>query len=124
MARWSDEELRAIGEAEELDLAARDGDALTAFTTIWVAAAGGEIYVRSGYGPESAWYRRVTGSDSGRIRSGGVERDVRFVLLWADDPAHDAIDAAYQVKYGGYGNVATVTGPAVRAVTLRVEPLS
>lgn len=121
---WSDVELRAIGAAEELDLAARVGETLSAFTTIWVAAVGGDVYVRSGYGPESAWYRRVAGSDSGRIRSGGVERDVRFVLLWADDPVHDAIDAAYLAKYGRYGNVATVTGPAVRAVTLRVEPLS
>jgi Uncharacterized protein conserved in bacteria (DUF2255) len=76
----------------------------------------------SAYGPGNGWYRRAKARRAGRVRAGGVERDVQFA-----EPAagvHPAIDAAYHTKYDRYGPqiVGTVTGPSAAAVTLRLVP--
>jgi hypothetical protein len=61
-------------------------------------------------------------SGRGRIRAGGVEREVTFADAAPD--AHAAIDAAYHAKYDRYGPgiVATVVGPDAAAVTVRLVP--
>ena len=60
---------------------------------------------------------------AGRIRAGGVERDVVFSEPSAD--MHEAVDAAYHAKYDRYGAqiVGTVVGPQVVAATLRLDPV-
>jgi hypothetical protein len=93
MAAWDDDELRRITDAQELQLASARGDGtLRPYTTMWVVRADDEIYVRSAGGPERPWYRHAKASGAGRIRAGGVERDVTFADATAD--AHAAIDAA------------------------------
>jgi hypothetical protein len=120
---WTASELDRVGGATELQLASRRPDgSLRPYVTIWSVRAGDTIYVRSAYGPANGWFRRAQASGVGRIRAGGVERDVRYT-----DPAsdvHDSIDAAYHAKYDRYGAniVATIVGPAAAAVTLRVDP--
>jgi hypothetical protein len=123
MTGWTEEELRRIGEANELRLAStrRDGT-LRPYVTMWVVRAGDELYVRSAYGPDNPWFRRAKASGVGRIRAGGLERDVRFA-----EPApgvHAGIDAAYHTKYDRYGPqiVGSVVGPQAEAVTIRLEP--
>ena len=67
------------------------------FVTMWVVRAAEDLYVRSAYGPDNAWYRRAKTTGVGRIRAGGLVRDVTF-----DEPAsnvHPDIDAAYHAKY-------------------------
>lgn len=61
-------------------------------------------------------------SGTGRIRAGGIERDVAFAD--AAPEVHPAIDAAYHAKYDRYGPriVGSVVGPAARAVTIRLVP--
>ena len=120
---WTDEELRRIGDATELELAsARRTERLRPYVTMWVVRAGDELYVRSAYGPENPWYRRAMASGRGRIRAGGVERDVTFADAAPD--VHAAIDAAYHAKYDRYGPriVGTVVGPQAEAVTVRLVP--
>jgi hypothetical protein len=62
----------------------------------------------------------------GRIRAGGVERDVTFAEAEAAPGLHADIDAAYHAKYDRYGPriVGTVVGPEVEAVTLKLLPRS
>jgi hypothetical protein len=125
MTTWTDDELSRIGEAQELQLASarRDGD-LRAYVTMWVVRVGDDLYVRSAYGANNPWYRRAKASGSGRLRAGGVERDVSFAEPAPD--VHAAIDAAYHAKYDRYGPeiVGTVVGPDAEAVTIRLEPRS
>jgi hypothetical protein len=125
MTTWTDDELSRIGEAQELQLASarRDGN-LRAYVTMWVVRVGDDLYVRSAYGANNPWYRRAKASGSGRIRAGGVERDVSFAEPAPD--VHAAIDAAYHAKYDRYGPeiVGTVVGPDAEAVTIRLEPRS
>lgn len=123
MTDWTADELNRIGGAEELELAsARPDGTLRPYVTMWVARAGDELYVRSAYGPDNAWYRRAKASGAGRIRAGGVERAVTFAD--ADADAHGAIDATYHAKYDRHGPkiVGTVVGQQAHAVTIRLVP--
>jgi hypothetical protein len=78
----ADSTAERIATSTELQLASRRGDgSLRPYVTIWVVGVGGELYVRSAYGPDNPWYERATATRLGRIRAGGVELDVEF----ADD---------------------------------------
>jgi hypothetical protein len=123
MSTWTSDELSRIGAAEELQLASqrRDGR-LRPYVTMWVVRAGDNLYVRSAFGPDNPWFRRAKASGTGRIRAGGLERNVTFA-----EPApgvHAAIDAAYHSKYDRYGPriVGTVVGPDAEAVTIKLVP--
>ena len=123
MNTWSDSELDRIGQAEELHVASRRRDGtLSPYVTIWGVRSGDDIYIRSAYGPDNAWFRSAKTRGTGRIRAGGIERDVRFV----DPPTglHPSIDAAYHAKYDRYGPriVGSVVGPQAATVTLKVDP--
>lgn len=123
MSTWTDEELSRIGGADELRLASRRPDGtLRRDVTIWVVRVGTDLYVRSAYGATNPWFRRARASGTGRVRAGGLERDVAFEP--APDDVHDDVDAAYHAKYDRYGPrlVGTVVGPAVRDVTVRLVP--
>jgi hypothetical protein len=120
---WTTEELNRIGKADELQIAStRPDGTLRPFVTIWVVRSGDDVYVRSAYGADNPWFRRAKASGAGRIRAGGVERDVTFTE--ADPQAHEEIDAAYHAKYDRYGPriVGTVVGPEVADLTLRLLP--
>ena len=123
MAEWTPDELSRVGGAEELKLASRRSDGtLRKFVTMWVVRAGDDIYVRSAYGPDNPWFVRAKASGVGRIRAGGVERDVRFAE--ADAASLAAVDAAYHAKYDRYGPriIGTVTGPDAAPLTIRLVP--
>jgi threonine dehydrogenase-like Zn-dependent dehydrogenase len=58
-AAWSDDQLRRVGDATELQLAPRRGDgSLRNYTTMWVVRVDEDLYVRSAGGPDRPWYRR------------------------------------------------------------------
>ena len=123
MSAWTDDELHRIGEAEELQVASYRADgSLRPYVTIWVVRSGDDLYVRCAYGPENGWFRRAKASRTGRVRAGGVERDVAFVD--ADPETHAALDAAYEEKYRAHPPrvVQTVVGPDVVETTFRLAP--
>jgi hypothetical protein len=120
---WTAGDLARIGAAREVQLASRRGDgSLRPYVTMWAVRAGDCIYVRSAYGPDNPWYRRAVASGAGRIRGGGIERDV--VFAGAEPAVQGDIDAAYHAKYDRYGPriVGSVTGPATHQVTIRITP--
>jgi hypothetical protein len=122
-ATWPQEELARIGAAQEIGLASRRPDgSLRPYVTMWVVQAGDGLYVRSAYGPDNPWYRRAAASGAGRIRGGGIERDVSFAR--AAPEAQGDIDAAYHAKYHQYGPriVGSVTGSGAYDVTVRLVP--
>jgi hypothetical protein len=123
MTAWTEEELGRIGEAQELQLASERPDGtLRPDVTMWVVRVGDQLYVRSAYGPDNPWFRRAKASGVGRIRAGGLERDVTFGE--PPPPVHADIDAAYHAKYDRYGPeiVGTVVGPRAHAVTIMLVP--
>jgi hypothetical protein len=126
MTPLTSDELTKIGAADELEITAirRDGT-LGNPVTIWVVRRGDDLYVRSVNGRTAAWFRGTQVRHAGRIWSGGVEKDVRFVdVAEADHDIQDQIDAAYRAKYRRYAaNIvnSTVT-PAARSATLQLVP--
>ena len=89
---------------------------------IWVVRVGDGLYVRSYRGADGAWYRRATQHAQGRIRAGGVERDV--AVDRPDDTVHPAVDDAYRVKYARYGAgyLQPMLAARATATTLRLTP--
>lgn len=123
MTAWTDDELDRVGSADELKISSRRSDgSLRRFITIWAVRHGDDIYVRSAYGPENGWFVRALAAGDGRIRAGGVERDVTFER--ADADVDGALDDAYHAKYDRYGPriVGTVVGPDAARTTLRLIP--
>ena len=122
MTTWSSDELGRIGTAEELEIAPRRRDGtLRKFVTIWVVRHGDNLYVRSYRGQNGSWFRAAQRSQQGRIRAGGVEKEVRFVD--ADPDLNDQIDASYRSKYGRYSQyVAPMVAPEARATTIELIP--
>ena len=126
MATWTNDELRAIGAAEELELASarRDGTLRNA-VTIWVVRVGDDLYVRSWKGDDGAWFRATQARHAGHIGAGGVGKDVTFVPE-ADAAINKQIDAEYRRKYRSHGEryVDPMVAPTARATTIKLVPLS
>jgi hypothetical protein len=123
MTSWTEGELTQIAAAQELQIAStRPDETLRPYVTIWMVRAGDALYVRSAHGSNNPWFRRARASGTGRIRAGGIERNVTFAE--ADPKVHALIDAAYHAKYDRYGPaiVGSVVGPAAEGVTIRLLP--
>lgn len=124
MTAWDEAELRRIGAATELRISSRRPDGtLRPAVTIWHAAVGDALYVRSAHGPENGWFRRAVRSGTGRVTAGGVSKDVTFRL--ADGAVAPEVDAALHQKYDRYGPgpVGAITGTDAAATTLLVTPV-
>jgi hypothetical protein len=122
MTGWTSDELARIGAADELEIAPVGADGtLRRPVTIWVVRVGDELYIRSWRGAGGGWWRNARARGAGRIAAGGVEKDVAFEEVDAQEG--DAIDAGYREKYGRYPTyVEPMVSPRARATTLRLIP--
>jgi hypothetical protein len=123
MTGWTTRELRRTGRAEELGIASRRPDgSLRPFVTIRFVRKGDDLYVRSAHDYANPWFQRALASGEGRIRAGGVERDVAFEVPGPD--VERDLHAAYHAKYDHYGPsiVGTVVSPDAARSTLRLVP--
>ena len=123
MSAWTSDELKKVGEAEELRIASlRSDGGLRKYVIIWVVRLGDELYVRSVNGRGSGWFRGVLVQHEGRIRAGGVEKDVTFVEV-SDPAVIEQVDDAYRAKYHRYPQyVAPMLVPEARTATVRLVP--
>jgi hypothetical protein len=123
MSGWTDADLATFGGSDEIEVTSLREDGTTrAFTTIWIARLGDELYVRSAYGPENGWFRRAKASGVGRIRAKGHEQDVAFEVPGSEVDA--PLTGAYHGKYDRYGQaiVGTVVSAEAARSTLRLVP--
>ena len=123
MTEWTNEELKKIGNAEELQIASlRKDGSLRSMRIIWVVRVGDDLYVRSVNGRASDWFRGVQTRHEGLIRAGGVEKDVAFVEE-SDPMVSDQIDAAYEAKYRRYASIIpSINSSIARAAAIRLVP--
>ncbi len=123
MSTWTSDELNKIGKAEELQISSlRKDDTLRKPVIIWVVRLGEDLYVRCVKGRTGPWFRGVLTRHEGRVRSGGVEKDVTFVEE-TDPTINEQIDAAYREKYRRYPQyVAPLLTPEAHAATIKLAP--
>lgn len=118
---WRPQELSAIGDTVEVEIASvrRDGT-LTKSRIVWVVREGDAIYLRSVNGDQGTWYRSTRERHEGRISAGGLERDVAFVDVTEMNPQ---LDAAYRAKYNSWAvGLDRITRPLAAATTMRLDP--
>jgi hypothetical protein len=123
MASWRADELAALDGRDEIGVSStRTDGSLRPFVTVWFVRVGDDLYVRSAHGPENGWFRRALASGEGRVRGGGVERDVTYQV--PEPEVHESLDDAYHAKYDRYGKgmVRTVVSPDATRSTLRLAP--
>ena len=123
MTGWTADEQGRLGRVDELGIASRRPDgSLRPFITIWFVRLGDDLFVRSAHGPANPWFVRALAAGEGRIRAGGIERDVAFEV--PDATVGAPVDAAYHAKYDRYGarTVGTVVSPEAAQSTLRLVP--
>jgi uncharacterized protein DUF2255 len=123
MTTWTSEELAKVGNAEELAIASHRPDgALRSFVTIWVVRAGGDLYVRSVKGRSGTWFRSALAAGEGRIRGGGVERDVAFEEAGPRGPFPRDRGLPREVRPLRPEVVGTVVSAESATTTLRLVP--
>ena len=126
MSEWTSDELTKIANAEELKIASmrRDGS-LRKPVTIWVVRVADRLYVRSVKGPTGPWFPGTQTRRQGHIRAGGVEKDVSFHFIDANEEVNGQIDAAYRAKYRRYPEsiLNTVLTPAAHSSTIQLVPV-
>jgi hypothetical protein len=123
MTGWMADELEKIEAADELEIASlRSDGTLGSSRTIWVVRVDDDVYVRSVNGRASDWFRGTQRRHEGRIRAGGVDKDVTFVEADADLEAR--IDDTYREKYRPYAKsiVDSTLTPQARSAALKLVP--
>jgi hypothetical protein len=124
MRTWTKDELDKIAAADELQIASLRPDATLAKpVTIWVVRIGDDLYIRSYKGRGGSWFRAAQAQHAGRIRAGGVEKEVTFVDE-TDPGINDEIDAAYRTKYRGYSAqyVDPMVAAEARSTSIKLVP--
>jgi hypothetical protein len=124
MKTWTSTELDKIEKADELDLSSlRQDGAYRNPVTMWVVRVGERLYVRSVKGRGGPWFRGTQTRHEGRIRSGGVEKNVMFVDE-TDPKMNELIDEAYREKYHRYPKeyVNACMTVQARAASVKLKP--
>lgn len=122
MATWSKEELRKLGEADDLHISPlrEDGKSYGTPTWIWSVVVDGGLFVRAYNGQKSRWYQAALRQKAGRITAAGITKEVWFEPV--DGAIHEHIDGAYTAKYKGSEYLSPMIGPRARAATVKVMP--
>jgi hypothetical protein len=99
MAAWSQDELRKIGEADDLHISPfrEDGVTYGSPTWIWSVVVDDGPYIRAYNGQDSRWYQVAMRQKAGRITAAGLTKEVNFEPV--DGSINDRIDEAYRAKY-------------------------
>ena len=120
---WSSDELQSIARTDDLHISPfrEDGETYGTPTWIWSVVEDGDLYVRGYNGQQSRWYQAALAQRAGRIRAGGMTKDVVFEP--ADGPINNRIDEAYRTKYGGSPYLSPMIGTRARSATVRVMPM-
>jgi hypothetical protein len=122
MKKWSRDELRRIGETDDLHIAPLREDGVTYGTPTWIwsVAVDDALYVRAYNGRNSRWYQAAMRQKAGRITAAGMTKEVAFEPV--EGPINDRIDDAYRAKYKGHQYLPSMITARTRAATVKVMP--
>ncbi|MYS19032.1 hypothetical protein GA0115240_103210 [Streptomyces sp. DvalAA-14] len=97
----------------------RDGGEVV--TPIWGVIVDGVPYIRSAYGKDSKWYKRVQRTGHAAFVD-GASRYSASIENVPDEQVTRRVDAAYEAKYAAQGDaLREVVADPVREYTMRVN---
>ena len=122
MSAWSRDELRKIGDTDDLHISPfrEDGRTFGKPTWIWSVVVDDSVYVRAYNGKSSRWYQAAMRQKAGRITVAGMTKDVAFEPI--DGAIDDRVDEAYRARYQSSPYLAPMIGSRARAATVKVVP--
>ncbi len=122
MSTWPKDELRKIGEADDLHISPfrEDGKTYGTLTWIWSVVVDDALYVRGYNGQKSSWYQAAVRQKAGRITAAGMTKEVTFEQV--DGAINDRIDESYRAKYKGSPYLRPMIGARARSATAKVMP--
>jgi hypothetical protein len=122
VAAWSQDELRNIGETDDLHISPFREDGITYGTPTWIwsVVVDGGLYVRAYNGQDSRWYQAAMRQKAGRITVAGLTKEVTFEPV--DGPINDRIDEAYRAKYRDSRYLSPMIGARARSATVKIVP--
>jgi hypothetical protein len=120
MSAWPKNELRKIAESDDLHIAPLrdDGKTYGTLTWIWSVVVGDDLYVRAYNGKNSRWYKAALQQKAGRIKAGGLTKEVGFESV--EGAINDQIDEAYRAKYKGSPYLNPMITGGARTATVKV----
>ena len=122
MAAWSQDELRNIGETDDLHISPFQENGMTYGTPTWIwsVVVDGGLYVRAYNGQDSCWYQAAMRQKAGRITAAGLTKEVDFEPV--DGPSNDRPDEAYRAKYRDSPYLSPMIGARARSATVKIVP--
>jgi hypothetical protein len=118
---FTDDDLRAMADEEEVRVETRTRDGRVRRTIIWIVVADEVPYVRSVRGSRGRWYQRLVHDPEGSILT--ARRSIPFRAVPANDPASiEACSGALTAKYAADPSLASMLHPDTLGTTLRLEP--
>jgi hypothetical protein len=124
MATFSKEILDRLRDVREIEIETTRKSGETKRTIIWLVVEGEDVFVRSEFGDDGWWYRRLKARPEAVVhlrRQTAPPIPVRAIP--ADDPASiERCSAAIRDKYPPGGSVNAMLKPEIVHATLRLEP--
>ncbi|SDO71156.1 hypothetical protein SAMN04515671_1786 [Nakamurella panacisegetis] len=120
---WRPEELRLIGQADEVHIATTRGDGTFGpAVPVWVVRVRDQLYVRTWYRRDTGWFGRAMRSHRARIARPTGPFDVVLQDVADDHSVTTDVSTAYRAKYARYGaaTVDAMVTTAAAATTLRL----
>jgi hypothetical protein len=115
------EELALIDRTKEVRLETSEVGGPAHRAIVWVVVDGGDVFVRSAYGPESRWYREATSNPE--VTLWVDERPIKTHAARATDPDEIArMSSGLERKYAGDPAARQMNRAELLPLTLRLEP--
>jgi hypothetical protein len=115
-------DLAAIEAAWEIEIETRAAsDAPVHSTIIWAVTDGPDAFIRSVNGSRARWYREAIAHPAVVVRIGDDRIPARAVPA-VDPPSVGRTSGAFERKYAGDPDMASMLEPHTLETTLRLEP--
>ncbi|MEW9676093.1 DUF2255 family protein [Lentibacillus sp. L22] len=123
-ANWSQEQLAAFSQADDMYISPfySDGKTPGTPTWIWSVVADNNLYVRAYNGQHSRWYQSAVQQKAGKIKLAGEEYNVTFQPVDTDPELTAKIDEAYKEKYSNSMYLSPMLGKGPVSATVKILP--
>jgi hypothetical protein len=123
MKKFSKEEIKKIADSDDLHIAPfrEDGKTYGTLTWIWSVVVDDILYVRAYNGIKSSWYQAAMQQKSGKIKSAGISKEVKFAPVHGE--INHRIDQAYKDKYSKSRFLKDMISKKAKDATVKISPV-